>query len=1534
MAVTRAGILLTLAANLWAGVSVSTIGTTQQQAVIRISGASGGCTIELSEAATYTPLVPDVDASKYNGANIDTSRADTIQHANGDRDVTLGHLIDDRSLAPDVTYYGRLSACGSATFTITTSHAAMGFTQGYPIPINRNKWGNRGNQPTLAQILAKTTIPDPVAGVKTTPSSGLEDVTWVWPGGGAAFARVDGGAGWTNPLSILNGGSSTATTTNSNPIDLYMGAPSDGRFEEYWYNRSLTDLALMLYGAGANITVCAGKHPADGCIGGGFNVTMPSGSSMSQVTTGASADSDHPFPASFPKAMFDAWGLGEDTIRTENRLTHGTLSATAGLIMLDGWSTETSNIPVGTKHGDKMYIAGSSGLTPSCVNNFCTIDHAIDTFHLQLVEAITAPSGTAYEIPGFFVRIVNAQPGKTLHIGARWKAAGVIDMGLSSAGNANCGIGDPFTSGHTPPKKLKLCSVPVNGVDYFYLLGEDGWSSVYMTHTVIPPLNYFTDYLRVSANDAPHARVGGWCCNMVRYAPKDARSWYAYIPNRQWNGSDSTNRWATASLWLVTYEGDGTESHATNYSSQLGGDSWPAYGIEGSGPTATFNKQRWQLILGQNNNFVSQLSAFPKYETAFYGTYFEFQGITTGGLAYFLNQYSGMPQNGPAWVAVQDTKTGQLVNLMHTMDGTGFEDVSGINMGGSWGGSHNVTVQKVFPDTATITLWSMFENNTSGPGGSSSIIFGGAWQTTPTAVLRGGTWNTNTCLGWPAGDNGHCPGIPAPDTDCTVLAPGNPYQFAGATGNSCVAITVPPGGVCNIHPHQKEVAHTTGGVQDWLCPWNSNYSHPFSNKLGDVFTDPADKYGEYMRLVAINSGGGLGGGDKWVLQRNSQSQNVCVDPGPLPGSHCRNATSQNWHNDRFSLWASAAGINGDQQAGYLVHGGAKRTVQVSSGDPADDHPTTTQSGPDQYITASHKASSIPGPLDHMFDIPVKFISYGSPVFATTGIPIGNGSVQSYFSAVPSRLSAMDYNSLNNNGGGAHAVVANRDMVNTPTANVYKIEIAGSPSVDPRLFFYYAWAGSYLLEDVSGPDQPSSGPATGLGTPYTFCVPHKNGECYAGSSVSDVGSHGGLFAYVNVPVAYTKTTTCNADVPWANIPCVLIGWPGVGAVREQDITKSGNGFSRILGYFMAFPGDSRPYAAAEPITDKVFWGAPNRLGGFFNAQFSIQVLQWYSSGTPTINKMVPHTLTIPAGPRYVDVRYGYSRFIGPNASAASGYCHTRREACSASSGSAPYVFDSDAKTLISNCGNGCSATVNIMGPNVAYAVVRRSADGVTWTDGEPAPVVENGIAVVACADLAYSVTAATVGTSGGSGAINITVTDQTCASVHNPSAPWLTLTAASGGCSLSAGTAKCTGNGSLTWSAASNGGVARAATILSDSDTVTFVLSQDGSITCTFSIAPSLHDYSAAGESQVIAITASDSSCAWTANEADWLTLDTSAGTGSATIHATASANSGSARNTTVTIAGQGFSATQDAGTAKHGVSASPRVAVTPGVGIQ
>jgi len=154
-----------------------------------------------------------------------------------------------------------------------------------------------------------------------------------------------------------------------------------------------------------------------------------------------------------------------------------------------------------------------------------------------------------------------------------------------------------------------------------------------------------------------------------------------------------------------------------------------------------------------------------------------------------------------------------------------------------------------------------------------------------------------------------------------------------------------------------------------------------------------------------------------------------------------------------------------------------------------------------------------------------------------------------------------------------------------------------------------------------------------------------------------------------------------------------------------------------------------------------------------------------------------------------------------------------------------------------------------------------------------------------------------------GTITVAVTAGTaCSWTSTSTATWITVATGATG----------TGNGSVILTITANTGAQRVATVTIAGQT--FTASQAApAAACSYSIAPMTQSMPAQGGSVSVHVTTT-SDCAWTAMAgAPWITVTGSGAVrGDGTVNVVVAANTGSARNGTVTIAGDTFTITQAA----------------------
>lgn len=191
--------------------------------------------------------------------------------------------------------------------------------------------------------------------------------------------------------------------------------------------------------------------------------------------------------------------------------------------------------------------------------------------------------------------------------------------------------------------------------------------------------------------------------------------------------------------------------------------------------------------------------------------------------------------------------------------------------------------------------------------------------------------------------------------------------------------------------------------------------------------------------------------------------------------------------------------------------------------------------------------------------------------------------------------------------------------------------------------------------------------------------------------------------------------------------------------------------------------------------------------------------------------------------------------------------------------------------------------------------------ITATATDPAGNTSEFSACRAVTACAYSISPMnqSFGASAGTGSVNVTAGPGcTWSSVSN--ATWITITTGGGG----------TGSGTLNYSVAANTSPARTGTVNIAGQTFT-VNQADG---CSLSINPASRNHTAAAETGSVAVTAG-TGCAWTATESlSWVTITSgSSGSGNGTVNYSVIANTGPARNGTMTIAGHTFTVNQASG---------------------
>jgi hypothetical protein len=277
-----------------------------------------------------------------------------------------------------------------------------------------------------------------------------------------------------------------------------------------------------------------------------------------------------------------------------------------------------------------------------------------------------------------------------------------------------------------------------------------------------------------------------------------------------------------------------------------------------------------------------------------------------------------------------------------------------------------------------------------------------------------------------------------------------------------------------------------------------------------------------------------------------------------------------------------------------------------------------------------------------------------------------------------------------------------------TTNTYLITCpAATPggacidTASPKTLGWTAWAGRFLLQDISGP-----GSVISDSTPYTFCYAYNAGECRSGSSAGN--------RYVSVPNADTGVN-CFYHAPDRNAPCLAAAPPYAAQVTQYSWNQNDPNAAlwRPLGYAFNGPGQTNNYWNWNGIVDGSWiFGDVSWKEGVRTDIVAIQLPPW--PATDSVNRStfvaVPVKLGGVSGVSF-RIRFGYNPSL---------YCTSRQEVCATATstgalppqpGSAPFAYLSETQTW-----TACSTTCEIDIPGLSqhemyYIVDRKNAAGL-------------------------------------------------------------------------------------------------------------------------------------------------------------------------------------------------------------------------------
>ena len=226
---------------------------------------------------------------------------------------------------------------------------------------------------------------------------------------------------------------------------------------------------------------------------------------------------------------------------------------------------------------------------------------------------------------------------------------------------------------------------------------------------------------------------------------------------------------------------------------------------------------------------------------------------------------------------------------------------------------------------------------------------------------------------------------------------------------------------------------------------------------------------------------------------------------------------------------------------------------------------------------------------------------------------------------------------------------------------------------------------------------------------------------------------------------------------------------------------------------------------------------------------------------------------------------------------------------------------------STSANWISAITPTSGQGTGDVSFRVAAnDGSSARDGEIV-INDSHIRVSQRAPCRYEVAPSnqSVGAGGGSGSVSVSVNSD-CAWTATTDVSWITLVPP----------VSRSGNGTVNFTVAPNSGVDRTGSVIIAGQRSTVTQSAVNE-SCSYAIAPTSQNVSAAGGTGTTVAVTTTSACRWTASSnAPWLTITAGAtGTGNGSVGFTVAANTGAARTGTLTVATRAFTVSQAAAAA-------------------
>jgi hypothetical protein len=275
-----------------------------------------------------------------------------------------------------------------------------------------------------------------------------------------------------------------------------------------------------------------------------------------------------------------------------------------------------------------------------------------------------------------------------------------------------------------------------------------------------------------------------------------------------------------------------------------------------------------------------------------------------------------------------------------------------------------------------------------------------------------------------------------------------------------------------------------------------------------------------------------------------------------------------------------------------------------------------------------------------------------------------------------------------------------------TGDLFRVTSAQLPRLRRKILPTFAYCGSRILTDISGPGSSLGG---GSGDAYKYCVAEQGGECRPGSQTGEVYFNcpqlGHRYCYTGIIGAQQSDTddVCIADHASYTMSAIQMGFdkPNMAGLYGRSITKQ----------------------LSRPRYADVFWNVKTTpdgkwmlfrtmwANGFAHATLMAKLPPF--PGKDSINRadFLPVAVNVAASPDPTETRafveFGYNPDL---------QCTSRAETCVKGGGSNVFTFAFENETGVA-CASGCRIDIPALPQRVLYyRVVRQKAANVRGSVG--------------------------------------------------------------------------------------------------------------------------------------------------------------------------------------------------------------------------